>query len=80
MSDKRRMTHNAHSEATLGITIVVKGLQAWPKATFGDGAFHDETVEELTARVNGICLDQEFDLAMQARERLIQSHNSNKEN
>jgi hypothetical protein len=74
------MTAGAHSEATLGITIVVKGLQAWPKATFGDNAFYDETVEDFTARVNSICLDQEFDLASQARTRLINEHNSNKEN
>ena len=79
MSDKRRMTPSAHSEATLGITIVVKGLQSWPKATFGDNAFHDETVEELTARVNGICLDQEFDLASKARTLLINEYNK-KEN
>lgn len=79
MSDQR-MTSGAHAEATLGITIVVKGLQAWPKATFGDNALPGETVEELKARVNGICLDLEFDLATQARTRLIQSHNANKEN
>ena len=81
MSDtsRQRMTAAAHSEATLGITIVVKGLQAWPKATFGDNAFYDETCDEFTARVTGICLDQAFDLAHQARIQLIAEHNSTKE-
>lgn len=66
------VTDQARFTATLGITIVEQGRQAWPKFEVSDGVLAGETSEQLAVRVNSVALNGLFDLAVEGRKLLQQ--------
>lgn len=65
-------TDQARATATLGITIVESGRQAWPKFEYADAPLPDEDAISLITRVNDIALKGLYDIADQGRNLLKQ--------
>lgn len=66
------LTANGRATATLGITIVEQGRQAWPKFELSDEPFPGEDASELITRVNDYALKGLYDIAEQGRALLKQ--------
>lgn len=65
-------TDQARATATLGITIIESGRQAWPKFEYADAPLPGEDAIGLITRVNDIALKGLYDVADQGRNLLKQ--------